>query len=303
MGLVLGLLSGVMLAFGVDFFDRTVKTPEDVERDLRLPFLAAVPAFEKSWKESSGGVLMPLTARALDAGGGYLPAASDVYWESYRALRTALLFSSPEEPPRSILMTSAMPGEGKSTTTVNLAIALAQTGARTLIVELDMRRPRLAQMFQLSRRHGMSRYLSGQSDLNTEVQQTGVPNLFVVPAGPVPPNPPELMGSPRMKSALDLFGRYFQYVIIDGPPLVPVADALVIAAQVSGVVLVVQGGKTPKAAVQKARNLLMSVNAKIFGTLVNNVTMDGSQVYYSGTYSSAQETYQARTDTVGLHAK
>ena len=100
-----------------------------------------------------------------------------------------------------------MPGEGKSTTAANLAIALAQTGARTLILELDMRRPRLADIFQLPGKHGISRYLSGQSDLNTEIHQTAIPNLFVIPSGPVPPNPPELIGSARMSTALEWLGR------------------------------------------------------------------------------------------------
>src|SRR5207244_5496843 len=111
-------------------------------------------------------------------------------------------------------------------------------------------------MFQLPRTHGISRYLSGQSELNTEIHQTGIPNLFVVPGGPIPPNPPELIGSARMLLALQLLGRYFEYILIDAPPLVPVTDALVIAPQVDGVLLVVQGGKTPKSVVQKDRNQL-----------------------------------------------
>jgi capsular exopolysaccharide synthesis family protein len=136
--------------------------------------------------------------------------------------------------------------------------------------------------------------------LNAEIRQTGIPNLFVVPAGPIPPNPAELLGSPRLNGALQLLGRYFEHVVIDGPPLMLVTDALVISRQVSGVVLVV-GGKTPKVAAQKARNLLRGVDAKIFGALVNNVKMDGPEIYHYGTYSSVQETYLARTDTADLN--
>jgi capsular exopolysaccharide synthesis family protein len=181
---------------------------------------------------------------------------------------------------------------------VNLAISLAQTGARTVVLELDMRRPRLADLFRVSKKHGMSRYLSGQSELHTEIQQTGIPNMFVIPSGPIPPNPPELIGSARMNRALELLGRHFEHVVIDGPPLVPVTDALVVSTQVNGVILVVQAGKTPNDVIQKARNLLRSVDAKVLGVLVNNVKMDSSDVYYysySGYHSGVRDDYSAGT--------
>jgi capsular exopolysaccharide synthesis family protein len=280
-GLTFGLMAGVMVAVGIDFFDRTVKTAEDVERDLRVPYLGAIPAFDKQWKKANGGHLVPLGDNRGPAAKGHRSAA--IYWESYRALRTSLLFSSPERRPRSLLVTSAIPGEGKSTTSVNLAIALAQTGARTVLIELDMRRPKIAQQFNITSKQGMSQYLSGQSELHTEIQETGVPNLCLVPAGPVPPNPAELMGSPRMTVALDLLQRHFEYVVIDGPPLLAVTDAAVISSQVSGVILVV-GGKTATASVQKARNLLRSVDANILGALINNVKFDAAVHYYATDY-------------------
>jgi polysaccharide biosynthesis transport protein len=281
LGLTLGLLSGVMCAFAVEYLDQTVASPEDVERDLRLPFLGAIPAFAKSWKDANGGLLMPLNGQRPDSGRHFANAESGVYWESYRALRTSLLFSSPEHRPHVILITSALPGEGKTTTSVNLGIALAQTGARTLILELDLRRPKMAHMLAVANSRGMSRYLAGQCELNTEIQPTGIPNLFAVPSGPIPPNPPELIGSSRMDRALELFRRYFEYVIIDGPPVLPVSDALVISSQVDGVVLVVDGRKTATAVAQRARNLLRSVDASVLGVLVNNAKIDVSEQYYS----------------------
>jgi polysaccharide biosynthesis transport protein len=296
LGLMLGLVLGTACTIGVEMLDRTVRTPEDVERQLRLPFLGAIPAFSESWREANGGILVPLKGQSPENGLYYVSAASEVYWDSYRALRTSLLFSSPEGRPRSLLITSALPGEGKSTTCVNLAISLAQTAARTVILELDMRRPRLANLFNISNKQGMSRYLSGQSELHTEVQQTGIPNLFVVPSGPIPPNPPELLGSARMSRALELLGRHFEYVVIDGPPLVPVTDALVVSTQVNGVVLVVQGGKTPNDVVQKARNLLKSVDAKVLGVLVNNVKVDSPDMYYYSYRSGVRDSsYRAGT--------
>jgi capsular exopolysaccharide synthesis family protein len=296
LGLVFGLVLATACTVGVELLDRTVRSPEDIERQLRLPFLGAIPTFSESWKVASGGILVPLKGQPQENGLYSLNAAADVYWDSYRALRTSLLFTSPEGRPHSLLVTSALSGEGKSTTCVNLAISLAQTAARTVILEADMRRPRLAELFRVSKNHGMSRYLSGQSELHTEIQQTGIPNLYVLASGPIPPNPPELLGSARMSRALELLGRHFEYVVIDGPPLVPVTDALVISTQVNGVVLVVHGGKTPTDVVQKARNLLRSVDAKVLGVLVNNVKLDASETYhYSGYRSGAHEAYRADT--------
>jgi len=286
LGLVLGIVAGVASAHGLEFLDRTVKTPEDVERELRIAFLGAIPTFDKAWRELTGGVLMSLdTLQAPPV--AHVQASSAVYWESYRAIRTSLLFS-PTNRPQSILITSAMPGEGKSTTSINLAIALAQTGARTLILELDMRRPQMADRLGLSADRGMSRFLSGQSSFHTEIQQSAIPNLFVVPAGPLPPNPPELIGSPRMGQILELLYRHFDFVVIDGPPVMPLTDALVIAPQINGVVLVVDG-RTAREKAQKARNLLRSVDAKMLGVVINNVGMVAAPSdYYSYAYVNAR---------------
>jgi capsular exopolysaccharide synthesis family protein len=277
-GLFVGLIAGFMVATGVELLDRTIKTPEDVERDLHLPFLGAVPAFEKRWKAANRGCLIPLD-QASAAPASHRDMASAVYWEAYRALRTSLLFS-PEARPHSLLITSAVAGEGKSTTAVNLAIALAQTGARTLILELDLRRPRLADTLALRSDRGMSCYLSGQTQFHTEIQSSDIPDLFVVTAGPIPPNPPELLGSARMGKALALIQRHFAYAVIDGPPLTSVTDALVLATQVDGVVLVVDG-HTRREKAQHARHLLMSVDATLLGVIVNNVKMDATREFYS----------------------
>lgn len=285
LGVVFGLIGGFGVAGVVEIFDRTIKTPEDVERDLRLPFLAAIPAFEKNWKALNGGHLIPLDQESSSPL-SHRDMASSVYWESYRALRTSLLFS-PETRPHSILVTSSRAGEGKSTTAVNLAITLAQTGARTLLLELDLRRPRLADSLNLRDDRGMSCYLSGQTPFYTEIQQSGIDDLFVVTAGPTPPNPPELIGSSRMAQVLALIQRHFAYVVIDGPPVTPVTDALVIASQVNGVVLVVEG-HTPREHAQKARNLLMGVEARLLGVVVNNVKMNATRDSYSDYVKTAR---------------
>jgi receptor protein-tyrosine kinase len=234
--------------------------------------------------------LLPLNGQGGDTV-AQVDAYAGAYWESYRGVRTSLLFS-PESRPKSILLTSAVAGEGKTTTAINLAIALAQTGARTVIVELDMRRPRLAEKFGLPERCGMSRYLSGQSALHTEIRPTGVPNLCVVGGGPIPPNAAELLGSPRMRRALELLGRHFEYVIVDGPPLNIVTDASVISPQVDGVLLVVRA-TTATATVQKARNLLRNVDAKILGAVITSAAVDASQHYYPAIDAGTTRTMRA----------
>ncbi len=296
LGLALGLMGAVGIALAADFFDNSIKNSEDVERDLRLPFLGEIPAFEKSWAAETGGLL----AR-VNGGTSYVTSSSYAYWESYRRLRTALLFSTADARPKTILVTSAMPGEGKTTTAVNLATVLAQTGARTLLLELDMRKPRLADIFQTGRTRGISRYLSGQSDLNTEIQGTGIPNVWIIPAGPAVPNPPELIGSTRMEGALDLLAKHFQYVVIDAPPLVPVTDVLPMARRVDGVLLVVQAGKTPKALVQKARNLLRSVDARIFGALMTQAKLEESEYGHYQNYYDVGNSPEARAASLKLN--
>jgi polysaccharide biosynthesis transport protein len=284
LGLALGLATGFMMACFSEFVDRTVKTPEDVEL-LGLPFLAMIPVFQKSWKQATGGLLVqgagPANEHALVP---IVNASAHPYWESYRSLRTSLLLSSPDRQPQTILVTSSVSREGKSTTAVNFGITLAQTGARTLILDLDMRRPSLANTFHLPRTVGISRYLSGQSELHTEIRPTGIPNLFALPAGPLLPNPPELIGSRRMDLALELLAGYFDYIVIDSPPLMAVTDPLVIATQVDGVLLVVQAGKTSKAVAQKARNLLRTVDAKILGAVITGAKETSLGYYQAGAY-------------------
>jgi capsular exopolysaccharide synthesis family protein len=284
LGLTLSLVAGVFVGCAVEFFDRTVKTPEDVERELRMPFLAAIPSFDMSWRGKSDGVLVPLRSQP-EREPGRVEINSEIYRESYRGLRTSLLFSAADHRPTKILVTSAVAGEGKTTTAVNLATSLAQTGALTVLLELDLRRPRLSRLFDVDHDRGISRFLAGHSELNTGVQETGIPNLFLIAAGPLPPNPPELLGSTRMTAALDLLSRHFEYVVIDSPPVMAITDTLVLSTLVDGVLLVVNA-KTPTATAQMARNRLRSVDAQILGAVVNNVKGGPAHEYYQYSYGS-----------------
>jgi capsular exopolysaccharide synthesis family protein len=226
---------------------------------------------------------------------GKLPHARAL--EAYRSLRTALLLSHSGKPPQTILVTSALPGEGKSTTAANTAIALAQTGARTLIVDLDMRKPSLDEAFGIAAEQGMSTFLSGMSDFSSQIRETGLPNLLMVPAGPRAPNPAELIGSKRMATGMQLMREYFTYVVIDSPPVLELSDAMVVSQYVDGVIVVARGGRTPRKAVQRASDQLLQVGAKLLGVLVNNVRPGQSGYNYYGSMGSYYERYYSDSES------
>ncbi len=277
LGLLMGLMLGVGCAFAIDYFDNTVKTPDELEQFVALPSLGIIPAM---------GELRDGNRKAVGAGKteetSVVPYVSPraAVWEAYRSLRTSILLSHSGKPPRRILVTSALPGEGKTTTAVNTAIVLAQTGARTLLVDLDMRKPEIARRFGLNGNQGMSIFLSGNSDLSSQIAETPYENLYVIPAGPQPPNPAELVGSERWDKALGLLGDYFQYVVIDSPPILSVADPLILSTKVDGVVLVILAAKTPREAVRKAKGALQNVGATVLGAMINKVDLENSHYSY-----------------------
>ena len=278
-----GLLLGVAVAFVTEHVDDTLKTPDQVESFLSIPSLGLVPSIvgdgdQRTMAPSS------LQSRSL------LPQ-SDVtprVWEAYRALRTSILLSHSGQPPRTMLVTSSFAKEGKTTTVLNTGIVLAQTGARTLLIDLDMRKPNLAKRLGVENGQGMSSFLSGNADLSSIIAKTAIPNLSCLAAGPTPPNPAELTGSDRMLAAVDLLKQHFKYIVIDSPPILSVTDPLVLSPRVDGVILVIKGGKTPKGAVQKASSLLQDVGAKVLGAIVNDVDVSSSEYYY---YSKAYYDY------------
>jgi len=293
LGFGVGLLIAVGLAFLMEYLDNTLKTPEDMEQSLGLPSLGVIPAISDlpaggsrllAEKSTSGADKTELPARIA-------PTRFRV-WEAYRSLRTSILLSHSGKPPKVIMVTSSIPGEGKTTTVANTGIVLAQTGARTLLIDLDMRKPALAGTFGFTGNQGISSYLSGNADLSSQIRQTSYPNLFLLPSGFRPPNPAELIGSERMEAGLRLLGDYFKYILIDTPPLLSVTDGLLLSPHVDGVVLVIKGGSTPKETVKKASNHLMSVGARVLGAMINNVDMDTPEYtyyyrdYYDDRYNS-----------------
>jgi capsular exopolysaccharide synthesis family protein len=211
--------------------------------------------------------------------------------EAYRHLRTSLLLSSAGQPPKTILVTSSQPSEGKTTTAVNTAIMLAQTGASVVILDCDLRRPRIHAHFQMPNQRGISNFLSGDQDLDAMLQpHPQLPNLNVLSSGPVPPNPAELLGSDQMRKLLTALSQRFTHVIVDSPPCISFTDASILSTMVDGVMLVIHSGRSSRAVVRRAKQQLMDVGAHIFGIVLNNVkAKESDYYYYGGSYASYYE--------------
>lgn len=280
---VLSLIAGIGLAFLLDFLDDTVKSIDDIDRYIHLPALAMIPAgrnFSRLKGMTSHGPPSESTALAM------VDDVRSPIAESYRHLRTSLLLSSAGQPPRTILVTSSQPSEGKTTTAINTAFMLAQTGADVLIIDCDLRRPRLHAQFELQNTKGLTTWLSGEKDLNTLLQShPKTPHLKVLTSGPVPPNPAELLGSEEMRKLLGLLSERFAHIIIDSPPAISFTDASILSTMVDGVMLVVHGGRSSRAVVRRAKQQLLDVGAHIFGVVLNNVRVESQDYYYSGYYS------------------
>jgi polysaccharide biosynthesis transport protein len=285
-GFLLSLVAGIGLAFLLDFLDDTVKSIDDVDRYIHLPALALIPASRSDRPRLMG---LPGTPPPAPAETTALAMVDDVrspIAESYRHLRTSLLLSSAGQPPKTILVTSSQPSEGKTTTAINTAFMLAQTGAEVLILDCDLRRPRLHAHFGVPNSKGLTTWLSGETDLEQLIQSYDKhPNLKLLTSGPVPPNPAELLGSDEMRKLLSSLGERFGHIIIDSPPAISFTDASILSTMVDGVVLVVHSGRSSRAVVRRAKQQLLDVGAHIFGVVLNNVKVEAQDYYYSGYYS------------------
>ena len=281
--LLLSLGAGIGLAFLLDYLDDTLKSIEDVDRHIHLPTLALIPAprAERMLLKGRGGMGDPSDSAAL----ALIEDVRSPVAEAYRHLRTSLLLSSAGQPPKTVLVTSSQPSEGKTTTAVNTAMMLAQTGADVLILDCDLRRPRIHAHFNLANVRGVSNYLSGETDIGSLIQTSDkLPNLKVITSGPVPPNAAELLGSDEMRRFLALLNENFSHIIIDSPPAISFTDASILSTLVDGVMLVVHGGRSSRAVVRRAKQQLLDVGAHIFGIVLNNVKLESNDYYYYSNY-------------------
>lgn len=275
------LFAGIGLAFLLDFVDDTLKSMDDVSRYIQLPTLAMIPHSrdEKKFLRSKNQTPSEGNATALVT----MSDARSPMAEAYRHLRTSLLFSSAGRPPKTILVTSGQPMEGKTTTAINTSISLAQTGADTIIIDCDLRRPRVHEYFGLENEKGLTNYLSGERDLNGLIQTYDkLPNLKVLACGPISPNPAELLGSEEMRGLLETLKEQFTHVLVDTPPILSFTDATILATQVDGVLIVARSGHSSRALVRRVRQRLMDVGARVFGVVLNGMRKSSSMDYGYG---------------------
>ena len=272
--LMIGLLIGVLLAFSLEYLDDTVKTSQDVENRGRMPVLGTIPvasAKQHGIREEE----MPLLA-ATDPKS---PLA-----EAVRSLRTSLVFSTTEGAPKVLHVTSAGPGEGKTTAATNVAIAFAQAGGKVLLIDADLRSPSLHRAFSLANDLGLTNYLAGDTPPADIAQPTQVVRLFTITSGPLPPNPVELLSSAKMLDLLSVAGERFDLVVIDGPPVIGLADALVLASLANGTMFVVEAGATRYGALEGAVKRLRGANATLVGAVLTKFGRRGKGYGYGYSY-------------------
>jgi len=285
LGLLVGLILGLGGAFFLEYLDQTIKSSADVERVVGVPVLGLVP-LEARFAGKSNGSQQPVVAVTR-------LTAEDPAVEAFRSLRTNVTFVAAERPIQLLAITSPGPGEGKSTTTVNLAVALSQSASKVLLVDGDLRRPVVHRTFQLIVEPGLTDILVGKATIRETVRADVAPNLDVLPAGPRPPNPSELLGSNAMQKFIAAVRRDYEYIVVDTPPTLPVTDSTVIGASADAMIVVLKSGETEEQAAQRTLAQLRRVHTRIAGVVLNGVSRKHEQYYsyysYGGSTGSRKE--------------
>lgn len=291
-GLMLGLLAGVGGAYLLDLADKSFRTPEEIRKRLRLPIVGHIPYLAQSndpvqVTDASGQPLM------IDASLCAFHRPNSVDAEAYRSVRTALYFSTHGERHKVIQVTSPNMSDGKTTLVANLAVTIAQSGRRVILVDADLRRPRAHRMFGLTARAGLAQLISDEVEIPDAVQPTVVPNLWVLPAGPRPAAPGELLTQQRLAEIFDLLRDQYDYVLVDTPPLLAVSDPCAVAPRVDGVLLTIRVSKNGRPAAERARDMLAGLRVQVFGVVVNGIGKQGAMSGYGYEHYEYAYSYSA----------
>lgn len=288
LGIIVGLFGGIGLAFFIEYLDNTVKTPEDAEARLGVPVLGIVPLLDTK-DENIEEII--------------LKEPQSVHAESYKTIRTAIMLSSATRPPQNIQITSMGPNEGKTVTSVNLAITIARSGYSVMLIDGDLRKPRIHTVFRLNNLSGLSTYLAGATTDIETVYKRPLTNLTIIPSGPVPPNPSELLGSGRMSELISLLNERFDVIVWDSPPLMSVTDSLILSKILDGTIIVTKAGKTTYDIVDRGLKFLKGrretdIETRVLGIVINGFDVKKSDQYYYQYYnyypaSEAENTKQS----------
>lgn len=306
--LMMGFFSGFGLIFLIDYLDRTIKTPEEVKAILGVPALGVIPATNSkivnSYYTSHYGYAYgakknkkkqgkkPQQKKNIELINFVEPESP--FAENYRTIRTSILLSIPKHPPKIISVSSALPAEGKTATTINLAISFTQLGKKVLIVDGDMRKPRMHKIFKIKNTSGLSSYLVGRAKLTDILQKVHINNLFVLPSGPLPPNPTELIDSEVMTTTLEKLMTRVDFVFIDTPPLIGIVDPILLGKHADGMLLVTWAGKTHRNAVERAIEELNKFSVRTLGVVLNKAASKRSGYGYGYSYYNYNYKYRYR---------
>jgi capsular exopolysaccharide synthesis family protein len=276
--ILLALFCGIGLSFFLEYLDSSIRTAEDVTLYLSLAFLGYIPsAYKESKVESERNLICFQKPKSTIA-------------ESYRTVRTSLLFASPEDRPlKTILITSSLPEEGKTFTTTNLATIFSQLNERIVLIDTDMRRSKVHKVFKVEQKNGLSDFLTGKLSFDMAVRPTFIPNLSLITAGTIPPNPSELLSSAKISSLFEVLKLRFDRIIIDSPPILSVADTSILANIVDGIVLVIKGASTRLEAIRQSKQKIMEAKGRIMGVVVNNIAPEKEDRYYYYHYYYSEE--------------
>ncbi|HDP98820.1 MAG TPA: polysaccharide biosynthesis tyrosine autokinase, partial [bacterium] len=288
LGVIVGLGLGIGISFLIDYFDNSIRSVQDIER-LGMTLLGSIPVIELDEAVMKGGKNgNHKFKRSMNVEENRIVASRLITQfapkspisEAYRSLRTSIQYSITDNPIKSIVLTSAGPKEGKSTTVINLAISIAHMGTKVLLVDTDLRRPVIHSIFNLDKSRGISNYLVGRVTLDEVVSETEIDNLYVLPSGTLPPNPSELLGSKAMKNCIDELKTKFDLLLFDSPPIMAVTDAVVLSSEVDAVIMVIKDGQTNRDAALRCYDILKKAPNRLLGVVLNGIQVNGFYGYY-----------------------